>query len=223
MNNINFELMKEFFEKSNKYDTKDIKRNSKMAGHIFAMIIKKYIEKIIEMNNLPYKVSLNNSFIEKIRTEWDLIIADKDGDEDEINIYDPKKVKCVIELKTASYFKGSEEKLENNNFDKNREIYIRDIDNRISKVEEIIKDNKFRYIYISLFQTTNYEVNETLRNRIKKMKCNKNKKSVFYFRETEGYKEAYDSVNDKVDYNELEEFLNNDFYTFIESILKVPN
>lgn len=47
---------------------------SKMAGNIFAMIIKKLIEDIIKEWNLPYKVSINNSYIKNHKSEWDLLL-----------------------------------------------------------------------------------------------------------------------------------------------------
>lgn len=48
---------------------------SKMAGNIFAMIIKELIESIIKEGKFPYKVSINNSYIKNHKSEWDLLIV----------------------------------------------------------------------------------------------------------------------------------------------------
>lgn len=69
------------------------------------MIIRKYIQKILEETN--YEVSLNNSYISGIKNEWDIIIVYKKNvkkEEQIINIYEPEHVKCVIELKNSDFF-----------------------------------------------------------------------------------------------------------------------
>ena len=77
---------------------------SKMAGNIFAMIIKELIESIIKEEKLPYKVSINNSYIKNHKSEWDLLIVGKNASDYGVNVYNEEDVKVIIELKTASYF-----------------------------------------------------------------------------------------------------------------------
>ena len=80
---------------------------SKMAGNIFAMIIKELIESIIKEEKLPYKVSINNSYIKNHKSEWDLLIVGKNASDYGVNVYDEKDIKAIIELKTASYFQNT--------------------------------------------------------------------------------------------------------------------
>ena len=84
MLNINERIIKEILpqiEKINKtkleYKARNEKFGNKMLGNAVANILRKYIENFINYYNLDYSVSLGNSYISTIPTEWDLIICKK--------------------------------------------------------------------------------------------------------------------------------------------------
>lgn len=114
---------------------------SKMAGNIFAMIIKELIESIIKEEKLPYKVSINNSYIKNHKSEWDLLIVGKNASDYGVNVYNEEDVKVIIELKTASYFQNTTVKeyksLKGKNLDDKKKIMF---DNMNSYFKHISKD-----------------------------------------------------------------------------------
>lgn len=179
-----YEIMNEYFEKSKLFDNGSLPKNCKMAGNIFAVIIRNNIEKILE--GTSYKVSLNNSFIEGIRNEWDLIIVKRDSTDNDVNIYNQKDVKCVIELKTATFIKSGDWKVVPGNEEYNEEHYKNDIIERFKVFETALEpvSNHCRYLYVSLFQNPNHKAAECLTNVINNMKLNKDKEgySTFFFR-----------------------------------------
>lgn len=199
-----YEILKYYFDKSKKYD-KNIPRNTKMAGNIFAMSIRKYIKKILEGTN--YKVSINNSFVEGIKNEWDLIIAKKGASDNGVNIYNQDDVRCVIELKTATYFKGDWKIVDNEK--ENEDNYKNDIEKRF-KGKDGIDDNiepirnHCRYLYVSLFQNPNHRVNEILSKGINSMKANNGNNSTFFFWVSNSYDE--DEIKEKKREEQKEKF-----------------
>lgn len=213
-----YEIMDYYFKKSKEFDIEELSYNSKMAGNIFAMLIRKYIKEILKDTN--YDVSINNSYIEGIRNEWDLLIIRKDAFDNDVNIYNENDVKCVIELKTATYFKGFEEKIDKNNDEINKDRYKKDIRSRFSKYDE--KLTKCRYLYISLFQNSNHDVDKILEEEINNMKVNKGKKSVFFFRVDTKYSDPC-KKDDAYRNEEISKFTKENafaFYHFITDCLK---
>lgn len=177
-----YKIMEEYFGKSNKFDSGALERNYKMAGNIFAFVIRNNIKKILENTN--YDVSLNNSFIDGIRNEWDLIIFKNGASDNGVNIYNQEDVKCVIELKTATFFKGNDWKFSKEDKDFNKTRYEKDIIDRFKVFEEALKpvSDHCRYLYVSLFQNPNHEAANSLKEVINGMEQNHNKKnSVFCF------------------------------------------
>lgn len=96
-----------YYDAIEKYLGKSNTSYSKMAGNIFAMIIKELIESIIKEEKFPYKVSINNSYIKNHKSEWDLLIVGKNASDHGVNVYDEDDIKAIIELKTASYFQNT--------------------------------------------------------------------------------------------------------------------
>ena len=74
---------------------------NKLVGNITNMTLRKYITQILKENNLNYKVSIPNSFIENCPVEWDLIIVKKDVNDTDDNIYKSEDCICIIEFKTS--------------------------------------------------------------------------------------------------------------------------
>lgn len=174
---------------------------SKMAGNIFAMIIKELIESIIKEKKFPYKVSINNSYIKNHKSEWDLLIVGKNASDHGVNVYDEDDIKAIIELKTASYFQNTSVKeyqsLRGKELDDKKKMF----DNMNSYFKHISKDlignDKIRYLYITLFQNINYS--GELCKVVNNMTNNKGKISVFIFNKDNVYydKGEKNSKNDK--------------------------
>lgn len=126
---------------------------SKMAGNIFAMIIKELIESIIKEGKLPYKVSINNSYIKNHKSEWDLLIVGKNASDHGVNVYDEDDIKAIIELKTASYFQNTSVKeyqsLRGKELDDKKKIMFDNMNSYFKHVsKDLIGNDKIRYLYI---------------------------------------------------------------------------
>ena len=212
-----YEIMEEYFDKSMKYDNGFLPRNYKMAGNIFAIIIKNYIDKILE--GTYYKVSLNNSYIEGIRNEWDLLIVKKEASDNGVNIYSQEDVKCVIELKTATFFKSGDWKAISNNDEYNEKHYKKDIEERLEFFDTALKpvSDGCRYLYISLFQNPKYKAAESLEEVISNMKLNKGKPSTFFFRVDTKYSSPCTNSSKKDE--EIKKFTKDDKEAFKHFIL----
>ena len=181
---------------------------SKMAGNIFAMIIKKLIESIIKEGKLPYKVSINNSYIKNHKSEWDLLIVEKNASDHGVNVYDEDDVKAIIELKTASYFQNTSVKeyqsLRGKELDDKKKI-MNSYFKHISK--DLIGNDKIRYLYITLFQNINY--GDELIKAVNDMTNTKGKISVFIFNKDNVYYDKGDKnfKNDKYLEESFSEFI----------------
>lgn len=163
---------------------------SKMAGNIFAMIVKELIESIIKEVNLPYKVSINNSYIKNHKSEWDLLIVEKNASDHGVNVYDEEDVKAIIELKTASYFQNTSVKeyqsLKGKELDDKKKIMFDNMDSYFKHIsKDLIDNDKIRYLYITLFQNINYS--EELIKAVNDMANNKGDDSVFVFNKDKAY------------------------------------
>lgn len=183
---------------------------SKMAGNIFVMIIKELIESIIKEEKLPYKVSINNSYIKNHKSEWDLLIVGKKASDYGVNVYDEKDIKAIIELKTASYFQNTIVKeyksLKGKNLDDKKKIMFDNMKSYFKYIsKDLISNNKIRYLYITLFQNSNYS--KELRSTIDNMANNNGSSSVFIFND------------DDKKFNK-DKYLEESFSKFIVEVLK---
>lgn len=194
---------------------------SKMAGNIFAMIVKELIESIIKEVNLPYKVSINNSYIKNHKSEWDLLIVEKNASDHGVNVYDEDDIKAIIELKTASYFQNTSVKeyqsLKGKELDAKKKIMFDNMDSYFKRISEyLIVNDKIRYLYITLFQNINYsdELCKVINNMTNNMTNNKGNISVFIFNKDNVYydKGEKNFKNDK--------YLEESFSEFIIGALK---
>ena len=84
----------------------NIKRSySKLSGTMAVSVIKAAISKVIEGENLPYKVSQNNVYIKDCFTEWDLLIVKETAQMlDDLPIYNLNDVLVVVECKAYGLF-----------------------------------------------------------------------------------------------------------------------
>ena len=189
---------------------------SKMAGNIFAMIIKELIESIIKEEKLPYKVSINNSYIKNHKSEWDLLIVGKNASDYGVNVYDEEDVKAIIELKTASYFQNTTvkeyESLKGKELDDKKEIMFDNMKSYFKHIsKDLISNDKIRYLYITLFQNSNYS--KELRSAIDNM-ANNGSSSVFIFNDDKAYYNDDDKKFNK------DKYLEESFSKFIVEVLK---
>jgi len=213
-----YSIMKEYFDKSSEFDT--LQRNYKMAGNIFAFVIMNNIKEILK--GTGYKVSTNNSFIDGIRNEWDLLIVKENSSDNKVNIYNKEAIKCIIELKTASFFRGDWSKYKGTDDEK---MYI-DITNRFSTIKDVLIDSniKCRYLYISLFQNSNHKADISLENVINDINETINGKkyssSVFFFRVDTKYSEPKKDYDEERKKKEIEKFSNGNFENFILDSIK---
>lgn len=141
MLNINERIIKEILpqiKKINKtkleYKARNEKFGNKMLGNAVANILRKYIENFINYYNLDYSVSLGNSYISTIPTEWDLIICKK-GLLPDSNIVEPENVVAVVEFKSSGnvdtkYKEHTKQEYLSNEYDK-RFGYLNNIENKI--------------------------------------------------------------------------------------------
>lgn len=189
---------------------------SKMAGNIFAMIIKELIESIIKEKKFPYKVSINNSYIKNHKSEWDLLIVGKNASDHGVNVYDEDDIKAIIELKTASYFQNTSVKeyqsLRGKELDDKKKIMFDNMNSYFKHISnDLIGNDKIRYLYITLFQNINYS--GELIKAVNNMTNNKGKISVFIFNKDNVYydKGEKNFKNDK--------YLEESFSEFIISVL----
>ena len=189
---------------------------SKMAGNIFAMIIKELIESIIKEGEFPYKVSINNSYIKNHKSEWDLLIVGKNASDHGVNVYDEDDIKAIIELKTASYFQNTSVKeyqsLRGKELDDKKKIMFDNMNSYFKHISnDLIGNDKIRYLYITLFQNINYS--GELIKAVNNMTNNKGKISVFIFNKDNVYydKGEKNFKNDK--------YLEESFSEFIISVL----
>ncbi len=116
------------------YKNRNEKFGNKMLGNVVATVMRKYIENIINYYNLNYSVSLGNSFISGIPTEWDLIICKK-GLLPDSNIIKPENVVAVIEFKSSgnvdiNYKEHTKQEFLDKEYAKKFE-YIHNVDNKI--------------------------------------------------------------------------------------------
>ena len=174
INELTFQLMNEYYKKVIKYSYKDgkqITKNYKMAGNIFAMIIKRYIKKIIDKNKKE----------------------DKDSIDDGVNIYNESDVKCIIELKTASHFFS--EPLNGKKDEERKNFFKYCINKDFNKIFENIP-NKIQYLYISLFQSPKRGA-EYIKEVVKNY--NNKDKTTFFFIENNSYneKKIIESIENK--------------------------
>lgn len=178
---------------------------SKMAGNIFVMIIKKLIESIIKEKKLPYKVSINNSYIKNHKSEWDLLIVGKNASDHDVNVYDEDDVKAIIELKTASYFQNTSVKeyqsLKGKELDDKKKIMLNNMKSNFMRISKsLIRNDKIRYLYITLFQNINYS--EELIKAVNDMTNNKGDASVFIFNKDKAYYDKGEKNFKKENYSE---------------------
>lgn len=190
---------------------------SKMAGNIFAMIIKELIESIIKEEKLPYKVSINNSYIKNHKSEWDLLIVGKNASDYGVNVYNEKDIKVIIELKTASYFQNTTVKeyksLKGKNLDDKKKIMFDNMKSYFKHIsKDLISNDKIRYLYITLFQNSNYS--KELRSTIDNMANNNGSSSVFIFNDDKAYYNDDDKKFNK------DKYLEESFSKFIVEVLK---
>ena len=185
---------------------------SKMAGNIFAMIIKELIESIIKEKKFPYKVSINNSYIKNHKSEWDLLIVGKNASDHGVNVYYEDDIKAIIELKTASYFQNTSVKeyqsLRGKELDDKKKIMFDNMNSYFKHIsKDLIGNDKIRYLYITLFQNINYsgEFCKVVNN----MTNNKGKISVFIFNKDNVYydKGEKNFKNDKYLEESFSEFI----------------
>lgn len=116
------------------YKNRNEKFGNKMLDNVVANVIRKYIENFINYYNLNYSVSLGNSFISGIPTEWDLIICKK-GLLPDSNIIKSENVVAVIEFKSSGnvdtkYKEHTKQEFLDKEYAKRFE-YIHNIDNKI--------------------------------------------------------------------------------------------
>ena len=173
-----------YYDAIEKYLGKSNTSYSKMAGNIFVMIIKELIESIIKEGKLPYKVSINNSYIKNHKSEWDLLIVGKNASDHGVNVYDEDDIKAIIELKTASYFQNTSVKeyqsLRGKELDAKKKIMFDNMNSYFKHIsKDLIGNDKIRYLYITLFQNINYS--DELIKAVNNMTNNKEKISVFIF------------------------------------------
>lgn len=178
---------------------------SKMAGNIFAMIIKELIESIIKEKKFPYKVSINNSYIKNHKSEWDLLIVGKNASDHGVNVYDEDDIKAIIELKTASYFQNTSVKeyqsLRGKELDDKKKIMFDNMNSYFKHIsKDLIGNDKIRYLYITLFQNINYS--GELIKAVNNMTNNKEKISVFIFNKDNVYYDKGDKNFKKEKYSE---------------------
>jgi len=113
--NVQQEVIKEFGGYIQKHTTniQRIRNNvgkikdsySKLSGMIAAKIIKTEIDKVIACNDLPYKTTEYNVYINSCFTEWDLLIVKKEASiQDDLAIYELKDVLAVVECKAYGLF-----------------------------------------------------------------------------------------------------------------------
>ena len=185
---------------------------SKMAGNIFAMIIKELIESIIKEKKFPYKVSINNSYIKNHKSEWDLLIVGKNASDHGVNVYDEDEIKAIIELKTASYFQNTSVKeyqsLRGKELDDKKKIMFDNMNSYFKHISnDLIGNDKIRYLYITLFQNINYS--GELIKAVNNMTNNKGKISVFIFNKDNVYydKGEKNFKNDKYLEESFSEFI----------------
>lgn len=185
---------------------------SKMAGNIFAMIIKELIESIIKEKKFPYKVSINNSYIKNHKSEWDLLIVGKNASDHGVNVYDEDDIKAIIELKTASYFQNTSVKeyqsLRGKELDDKKKIMFDNMNSYFKHISnDLIGNDKIRYLYITLFQNINYS--GELIKAVNNMTNNKGKISVFIFNKDNVYydKGEKNFKNDKYLEESFSEFI----------------
>lgn len=79
------------------------KYKTKLKGSLAANLTKKYIEKVIVSNNLPFAVSDNNVYIEGHAVECDLLIVKQDSKPifNMPPIYHAKDIQAIIECKAT--------------------------------------------------------------------------------------------------------------------------
>ena len=164
INKINEEIVSEYEDNYKEYV--DIIGNyrscTKLSGNLFALIIKKYIDKIFKKHNLKYKVSNNNAFIKGCPVEWDLIILKDTALDRENNVFESNDVICVIELKTG----GQPLK-------KDKDICLKNLyDKKFKQIDKI------RFIYISYFDMTNSYLH--IKNYFNSKNQNNNSMFTFY-------------------------------------------
>lgn len=219
MDNLKYneDFVKKYYDAIEKCLGRSNTSYSKMAGNIFAMIVKELIESIIKEVNLPYKVSINNSYIKNHKSEWDLLIVEKNASDHGVNVYDEDDIKAIIELKTASYFQNTSVKeyqsLKGKKLDDKKKIMFDNMDSYFKHIsKDLIGNDKIRYLYITLFQNINYS--EELCKVINNMTNNKGNISVFIFNKDNVYydKGEKNFKNDK--------YLEESFSEFIIGALK---
>ena len=206
-----------YYDAIEKYLGRSNTSYSKMAGNIFAMIVKELIESIIKEVNLPYKVSINNSYIKNHKSEWDLLIVEKNASDHGVNVYDEDDIKAIIELKTASYFQNTSVKeyqsLKGKELDAKKKIMFDNMNSYFKHISEyLIVNDKIRYLYITLFQNINYS--EELIKAVNDMANNKGDDSVFVFNKDKAY---YDKGEKKF---KNDKYLEESFSEFIIGALK---
>lgn len=223
MDNLKYneDFVKKYYDAIEKCLGRSNTSYSKMAGNIFAMIVKELIESIIKEVNLPYKVSINNSYIKNHKSEWDLLIVEKNASDHGVNVYDEEDVKAIIELKTASYFQNTSVKeyqsLKGKELDDKKKIMFDNMDSYFKHIsKDLIDNDKIRYLYITLFQNINYseELCKAINNMTNNMTNNKGNISVFIFNKDNVYydKGEKNFKNDK--------YLEESFSEFIIGALK---
>lgn len=210
-------FVEKYYDAIEKYLGKSNTSYSKMAGNIFAMIIKELIESIIKEGKFPYKVSINNSYIKNHKSEWDLLIVGKNASDHGVNVYDEDDIKAIIELKTASYFQNTSVKeyqsLRGKELDDKKKIMFDNMNSYFKHIsKDLIDNDKIRYLYITLFQNINYS--DELIKAVNNMTNNKGKISVFIFNKDNVYYDKGDKnfKNDK--------YLEESFSKFIISALR---
>lgn len=219
MDNLKYneDFVKKYYDAIEKCLGRSNTSYSKMAGNIFAMIVKELIESIIKEVNLPYKVSINNSYIKNHKSEWDLLIVEKNASDHGVNVYDEEDVKAIIELKTASYFQNTSVKeyqsLKGKELDDKKKIMFDNMDSYFKHIsKDLIDNDKIRYLYITLFQNINYS--DELCKVINNMTNNKGDDSVFVFNKDKAY---YDKGEKKF---KNDKYLEESFSEFIIGALK---
>ena len=219
MDNLKYneDFVKKYYDAIEKYLGMSNTSYSKMAGNIFAMIIKELIESIIKEGKLPYKVSINNSYIKNHKSEWDLLIVGKNASDHGVNVYDEDDIKAIIELKTASYFQNTSVKeyqsLRGKELDDKKKIMFDNMNSYFKHIsKDLISNDKIRYLYITLFQNSNYS--KELRSTIDNMANNNGSSSVFIFNDDKAY------YNDDDKKFKKDKYLEESFSKFIVEVLK---
>lgn len=141
-----------------------------------------------------------------------MLIVGKNASDHGVNVYDEDDIKAIIELKTASYFQNTSVKeyqsLRGKELDDKKKIMFDNMNSYFKHISnDLIGNDKIRYLYITLFQNINYS--DELIKAVNNMTNNKGKISVFIFNKDNVYydKGEKNFKNDKYLEESFSEFI----------------